>query len=235
MTTRPSPPHGPAPPVLSTPLETPPKVKVEVKEEIVEDPRQQQPGRGIIRPREEEEEDTPHARSTRRRLMVRREFKDVLPGYLPYIAEYAAERIGCALVARPLTPDRPSVSSSETQTTPTPPVTSAATSTLPTPPVTPPECNSPPRIVGRTVAVMSTMTRPRPIRSSNSAYTVLRGTVPPARPPPPAVRRPPSPALGAPPREQSHSSSNEEEEGEFPDLPERYSPAVCDVTIMRLV
>ena len=137
MTTRPAPPPGPAPPVPSTPLETPPEVKVEVKEEIVEDPRQQQPGRGIIRPREEKEEETPHARSTRRRLMVRREFKDVLPGYLPYIAEYAAERIGCALVARPLIPDRPSVSSSETQPTPTPPVTSAVA--LPTPPVTPPE------------------------------------------------------------------------------------------------
>ena len=93
----------------------------------------------------------------------------------------------------------------------------------------------PPRIVGRTVAVMSTTPRSRPIRGSNSAYTVLRGTVPPARPPPPAVRRPPSAALGAPPRDQGHSSSSEEEEGELPDLPERYSPAVSDVTIMRLV
>ena len=230
MTTRPSPPPRPAPPVPSKPLETPPQMKVEMKEEE-EDPRQQQQqtGRGVRRPREEEEEESPHARSTRRRLMVRREFQNVFPGYFPYIAEYCAERIGCALVARPLTPERPSVTSAETQTTLTPPIASAAAVTLP--PATPPERPPPPRIVGRTVAVMSTTPRPRPVYP----YTVLRGTGAPARPPPPVIRRPPSAALGAPPRNEDDSSS-EEKEGELPDLPEtRYSPAVSDITIVRLV
>ena len=77
---------------------------------------------------------------------------------------------------------------------------------------------------------MLTMPRPRPICS------VLRGTNP-ARQPPLVVRRPPSAALGAPPRNgDGNSEEMEEEEGELPDLPEdRQSPAVSDITIVRLV
>ena len=195
--------------------------------------------RGIVRPRDDE---SPHSRSVRRRLRVQQEFQNVLPGYIPYIAEYAAQRIGCSLVPRPLTPELPPVSSSETQTSPTPPVTVSSSFTQMTPPPSPPTAGSatsppqrppPPRITGRrTVAIMSTTPRPRPVRVTESTYTVLRGTTP-ARPPPPAIRRPPSAALGSPPRDGNDS---EQEEGELPDLPEtRHSPAVSDVTIMRLV
>ena len=44
--------------------------------------------RGIVRPRNDE---SPHSRSVRRRLRVQQEFQNVLPGYTPYIAEYAAQ------------------------------------------------------------------------------------------------------------------------------------------------
>ena len=82
MTTRPSPPPRPAPSVPSTP----PEVKTEVKEENAD----QQQRSGFIRAREDEE--TPQARSVRRRLRVQEEFNDVLLGYMPLIAEYAAGR-----------------------------------------------------------------------------------------------------------------------------------------------
>lgn len=149
------------------------------------------------------------------------EFEDVLTGYIPYIA---AERIGCSLVPRPLTPELPIVSCSETQTNPTPPVT-VTSSTRITPPASPPagpttrpKRSPPPRISGRRIAVLSTMPRPRPLRTQQSANTVLRGTTP-ARWSPPTVRRPPSAALGAPPPDGDGGSSSEEE-GELPELPE---------------
>ena len=82
MTTRPSPPPRPAPSVPSTP----PEVKTEVKEEDAD----QQQRSGFIRAREDEE--TPQSRSVRRRLRVQEEFNDVLLGYMPFIAEYAAGR-----------------------------------------------------------------------------------------------------------------------------------------------
>lgn len=173
MTTRSSPPPRPPLPVLSP--------RNEVKAEPMEEDRsQQQPQsqsqqsvRGVRRPREE----SPRSRSTRR-LAVEREFQQVNPCYIPFIAEFTARQIGCALVPQPLTrpPDRPSTSCAETQTTSSAPVT---VGTQITPPSTPPERPPPPRIVERRVAVMSTMPRPRPVRTTESAYSVLRGASPP--------------------------------------------------------
>ena len=258
MTTRSSPPPRPPLPVLSP--------RNEVKAEPMEEDRsQQQPQsqsqsqqsvRGVRRPREE----SPRSRSTRRRLAVEREFQQVNPCYIPFIAEFTARQIGCALVPQPLTPppDRPSTSCAETQTTSSAPVT---VGTQITPPSTPPERPPPPRIVERRVAVMSTMPRPRPVRTTESAYSVLRGASPPTRPTAPArpasaalgapparppsaalgapPARPPSAALGAPPARPPSAALNgdsSQEEGELPDLPDApYSPAASDITIVRLV
>ena len=240
VTARPSPPRRPPPPVPST-SPSREQAKIEVKQEQPEDSTNQQP-RGI---RRDSEDESLQSRSIRRRLIVERNFEHLRPDYFPFVAEYAAQRIGCSLLPRPLTPERPATSSSQTQTSPSPLITVNSCSTTMTPPASPPagaaaaaagsppERPPPPRIVGRrSIAVMSTMPRPRPICS------VLRGTTP-ARPPPPVVRRPPSAALGAPPRNgdgNSEEMEEEEEEGELPDLPEdRHSPAVSDITIVRLV
>lgn len=244
MTTRSSPPPRPPLPVLSP--------RNEVKAEPMEEDRsQQQPQsqsqqsvRGVRRPREE----SPRSRSTRRRLAVEREFQQVNPCYIPFIAEFTARQIGCALVPQPLTPppDRPSTSCAETQTTSSAPVT---VGTQITPPSTPPERPPPPRIVERRVAVMSTMPRPRPVRTTESAYSVLRGASPPTRPTAPArpasaaleapPARPASAALGAPPARPPSAAldgDSSQEEGELPDLPDApYLPAASDITIVRLV
>lgn len=216
-------PRRPAPPFNQ------PKTEVKQEEED-----SGQPTRGASRPREDE---SPHSRSVRRMLRVQGEFEDVLPGYIPFM-ENAAGRIGCALVPRPLTPEQPIIGCAATQTTPTLPVTissSTPMTPLPSPPsgstAARPESPPPLRTRGRRIAVMSTMPRPRPLRTEQSAFTVLSGTTP-TRPPPLAIRRSPLAALGPPPRDGNSS----EEEGELPDLPEGpYSPADSDITIMRLV
>ena len=144
MTARASPPRRPPPSVPSTPPRD--QRKVEVKQEKEEDGNRPT---GIVRPRDDE---SPHPRSVRRRLRVQQEFQNVLPGYIPYIAEYAAQRIGCSLVPRPLTPELPPVSSSETQTSPTPPVTVSSSFTQMTPPPSPPtagSATSPPSVLHR--------------------------------------------------------------------------------------
>ena len=135
MIARASPPRRPPPSVPST---SPPRDQrnVEVKQEKEEDGNRP---RGIVRPRDDE---SPHSRSVRRRLRVQQEFQNVLPGYIPYIAEYAAQRIGCFLVPKPLTPELPPVSSSETQTSPIPPMTVSSSSTQMTPPPSPPTAGS---------------------------------------------------------------------------------------------